>query len=351
VSGIIGHTAYAILGAQAAAARRLPVVPMLRRHWASYLCGAYLGCDIQTLPEAVCVDTGREVGYGTVPLEKSPITGGAVRSWKLVLEGRDYTARDIYQLFYGRSHLVFGWSGKDQQFQEPWDHLTEYFACAASDAQKIFGPGERPLAYLFGALSHIVGDSLIKSIQPGLTLRLLDGVYTARNRPLQDLVTFHEIGRKELKLNWPDLLADLAGAPVEPLQAHTLRVGQAQGELGRSYPAGWRADLLPLLNAVMHENRRYLKVLVPVWLKELELERAERGWDCSEAMRAASGLHYAEMVTLADKADFRHALWQIGEAVADAFAGVVQLQPRLADLPGDPPAWDELSRRWRRTGP
>jgi len=328
---------YAVLGARSAAARRLLVTPLLRRHEASYLCGAYLGCDIQTLPEAVCVDTGREVGYGTVPLDKSPITGGAVRPWKLAFAGREYTARDIHRLFYGRSHLVFGWSAEERHLQEPWDHLPEYFACAAADARAIFGPGERPLAYLFGTLAHIVGDSLIKSVQPGLTLHLLDGKYTPRNRPIPDLVTFHEVGRKELKLDWPRLLGSLAAAPVEPLQAHTMRVGQARGELGRRFRDGWRPDLAPLLNVVMTENRRYLKKLIPRWLKELKLERAADGWDCSEVLRAASGRHYAEMVALAEKANFRHALWQIGEAVADLFTAVVEMQPLLGNLPDPAP--------------
>jgi hypothetical protein len=256
-----------------------------------------------------------------------------VRPWKLAFAGCDYTARDIHRLFYGRSHLVFGWSAEERHLQEPWDHLGEYFGCAAADARTIFGPGERPLAYLFGTLAHIVGDSLIKSVQPGLTLHLLDGKYTPRNRPIQDLVTFHEVGRKELKLDWPKLLRDLAAAPVEPLQAHTMRVGGARGELGRRFREGWRPDLAPLLNVVMSENRRYLKALIPGWLKELELERTAGGLDCSETMRAASGLHYAGMVALAEKAGFRHALWQIGEAVADLFGVVVEMQPLLGNLP------------------
>ncbi len=74
MSGIVGHATYAILGAKAARQRRLSVAPLIARHWAAYLAGSYLGCDIQTMPEAVCLDTGREVGYGTVPLEKSPLT-------------------------------------------------------------------------------------------------------------------------------------------------------------------------------------------------------------------------------------------------------------------------------------
>ena len=73
MSGIIGHTMYAVLAADKLLAGHPSVAAMLKRQWSSYLCGAYLGCDIQTLPEAVCVDTGEEVGYGTVPLTKSPL--------------------------------------------------------------------------------------------------------------------------------------------------------------------------------------------------------------------------------------------------------------------------------------
>lgn len=346
MSGIIGHTIYAVLGWRAVSERRLPVASLLRRYWASYLCGAYLGCDIQTLPEAICVDTGQEVGYGTVALGKSPLTGGEVRPWRLSCDGHQYTARDIHRVFYGRSHLVFGWSEDEQRLQEPWDHLADYFGCVAADGRAIYTPCERPLAYLFGSLSHIVGDCLIKSVVPGLTLHLLDGKYTPRNRPIQDLVTFHEVGRKELKLDWATLLRDMADTPVEPLQAHTMRVGEPRGELGRHFCEGWRPDLLPLLNVVMSENRRYLKMLIPRWLKELELHRTERGWDCAETMRETSGLHYAEMVALAEHADFRHALWQIGEAVADTLASVAQMQPLLDSVTNAIPTWDKLTRDW-----
>ena len=58
MSGVIGHMMYAILGGKAATQRKLPVAPLLNRYYASYLAGAYLGCDVQTLPAAICVDTG-----------------------------------------------------------------------------------------------------------------------------------------------------------------------------------------------------------------------------------------------------------------------------------------------------
>ena len=319
MSGIIGHVTYAILAAREAESRGLAIAPVLRRNWASYLCGSYLGCDIQTLPEAICVDTGREVGYGTVPVSKSPITGGPVKPWKLAFGGREYTPREIHTIFYGRSHLVFGWSREEQNLQEPWDHLGDYFRWAAEDALALFPPGERSLAYLMGTLAHVVGDSLIKSVHPGIHLHLLDGKYTPRNRPIQDLMTFHEIGRKELKLDWPSLLAELASTPVEPVQAHTMRVGEKRGELGRNVPTGWRADLAPLLDRVLAENRRYLKALIPETLQELQLEPSAQGLDCSAKLREISGLHYAEMVKLADEAGFRAALQNVGEAIADHF--------------------------------
>ena len=53
MSGIIGHAMYAILAAKAASHRRLSVAPLIGRHWANYLAGSYLGCDIQTMPEAL----------------------------------------------------------------------------------------------------------------------------------------------------------------------------------------------------------------------------------------------------------------------------------------------------------
>ena len=50
MSGVVGHMMYAMLGARVAEHRRLPIVPVIKRHYASYLCGSYLGCDVQTLP-------------------------------------------------------------------------------------------------------------------------------------------------------------------------------------------------------------------------------------------------------------------------------------------------------------
>ena len=62
---------YGILALKTAKGRGLPITPLIERNLPSFLCGAYLGCDIQVMPEAICVDTGREVGFGTVPLEKA----------------------------------------------------------------------------------------------------------------------------------------------------------------------------------------------------------------------------------------------------------------------------------------
>ncbi len=341
---------YAILGLKAAGQRRLPVMPVAARHFASYLAGAYLGSDIQTMPEATCVDTGREVGYGTVPIEKSPLTGGAVRPWKLKFKDREYAPREIHELFYGRAHLAFGWSKAEREHTVPWDHLPDYFAAVTEDVFDFFGPGERPLAYVLGWLVHVVSDSLIKSVQPGLELNLLDGKYTPRNRPIQDLVTFHEVGHKELQIDWPALLADLAATPVEPVQFHYMRVASPRGRLGRSFSNAWAPEHDELLRAVLVENRRYVGPHSRDVLKDLELSRiAEGRWECNETIRKTVGLNYAQMLDLAEKANFRHTLWQMGEAVADMFAAVVERSPRLAGLPADAgPSWDELTTRWRR---
>ncbi len=62
MSGIIGHTMYALLGAKAASQRDLPVARIVQRHLSSYLCGAYLGADVGTVPSVICQDTGTPPG-------------------------------------------------------------------------------------------------------------------------------------------------------------------------------------------------------------------------------------------------------------------------------------------------
>ncbi len=349
MSGIVGHTLYAMLGAKAAEQRRLPVAPLIRHHFGSYLAGSYLGSDVQTMPEAVCVDTGREVGYGTAPIAVSPLTGGKVSPFTFVFRDLHYMPRQIHERFYGRAHVVFGWGKEDLKLAIPWDHLPDYCALVAEDALDLFGPSERPLAYVFGWMVHLVSDSMIKSIQPGITLNLLDGKYTPKNRPIQDLVTYHEVGVKELQVNWRAVLADVAESPVEPVQVHYMRVGQARGQLARTFSAGWLPDQKELLLAVLAENRRYLRVYNEVVLKDMELKKTATGWQCSEALsKQTGGLTYAQMVEAAEKANFRHALWQMGEAVADLFGKVVERVPRLRQRPdSDGPGWKDLTQRWR----
>ncbi|MEQ1860833.1 MAG: hypothetical protein ABMA13_12935 [Chthoniobacteraceae bacterium] len=345
MSGIIGHTLYAVLGAKAAAARRLPVVPVAERHWGSYLCGAYLGSDIQTMPEAVCVDTGREVGYATARLEKSPITGGSVRPFRLATPDGPLSPYKIFEEFYGRAHLVFGWTKRDAELRVPWDHLPDYFAAVVGDVFTHFGGDERSLAYACGWIVHVVSDSLIKSVQPGIDLHLLDGKYTPRNRPIQDLMCCHEIGEKELHLDWPALLASLAAAPVEAVQSHYMRVAEPRGEFAKLFADGWEPSRAPVLAAVLAENRRWCAIHAQDVMRDLALTNGE----CSAAIRELTGLNYVQMVALANEAHYRHALWQMAEAIAEMFAAVVQRAPKLAALPAPEPGdWPELARRWRK---
>lgn len=349
MSGLVGHTLFAIAGLKAAAARKLPVATIAAWHQASYLAGAYLGSDIQTMPEAVCVDTGREVGYGTAPLEKSPLTGGPVRPWSLAVGLRSYRPREIHELFYGRSHVVFGWPRQQRELIVPWDHLPDYFAAVVEDTYELFGPGRRPLAYVLGWIAHVVSDSLIKSVQPGIDLELLDGKYTPRNRPIQDLFMFHEIGVKELRLDWPALFSDLVQTPVESVQLHYMRVADPRGRLARYFPHDWRADQTELLSAVLAENRRWCRFHADDVLRDMQLlPRADGALDCSDAIRQLTGLNYAQMVDLANRARLRRACWQMGEAIADMFSAVVARSPRLAEEPAsDGPSWEVLARDWQ----
>lgn len=351
MSGIVGHMMYAILAGKAARQRKLPIAPIIHRHYASYLAGSYLGCDVQTLPAAICVDTGEEVGYSSLKIEKSPLTGGAVKPWNLKVDDKVYSPSEITALLYGRSHLVFGWRRKeDKKHTVPWDHLADYVANVIEDAITLYGPGQRQLAYLFGWTTHIIGDSLIKSIHAGIDLHLLNGKYTPQNRPIQDLVTFHEIGRKELRLNWRHLMADLVDTPVEPVQAHYMRLTKRRGQLAKDFPNAWIPNYNRLIMKVMAENRRYQRIRNARILKQLELRRENGRLVCDkELSRRTGGLSYQRMVEIADKANFRHALWQMGEAIVRLFEQVIERQPLLQNLPvDDDPHWEELTRRWKK---
>lgn len=348
MSGIVGHTLYAVLGAKAAAHRGVALAAIATRNFPSYLAGAYLGSDIQVMPEAWCVDTGREVGFGTVPLAKSPLTGGAVRPWVLKHGGREYRPMEIHERFYGRAHLVFGWAKAEKGNAVPWDRLDEYFAAALEDTLDFYGPSERVVAYVLGWMVHVVSDSLIKSQRAGLELHLLDGKYTPRNRPIQDLVAFHEIGVKEFRLNWLALLADLAATPVEPVQAHYMRVAEKRGRLARDFPERWEPTQRGLLDAVVAENRRWCAQHARDELKAMELVRGADGRpDCNAEIRRSVGLSYDQMVALAEKAHFRRALGYIGDVIADMMEATVRASPRLAQLGGDHgPGWETWMKRW-----
>ena len=344
MSGIVGHSMYAVLGLKAAMQRQLPLAAIAQRHFASFLAGAYIGSDIQVMPEAICVDTGREVGFGTVPLEKSPITGGAVRQFRLKTPDGELTPREVHERFYGRAHLVFGFTKKDAAMHVPWDHLPDYFAAVFDDASLI-GAGERQLAYALGWIVHVVGDSLIKGMQPGIELNLLDGRYTARNRPVQDLVTYHEIGVKEFHLDWPAMFADMAVTPVEPLQLHYMRCAPKRGHLGEVFADHWWPEAGPTLRAVLAENRRWVKHHADDVLDDMRLTNGE----CKASLRELSGLTCREMIEAAAKADFTQTLWRIGEEAAVMFEAVMHRSKVLAALPRDDgPGWEALTRRWKK---
>ena len=321
MSGIIGHLAYALLAARAAERRRLGVCRVIDRHLGAYVCGAYLGCDIQTMPEAVCVETGQEVGYGTVPLDRSPLTGGPVRPYHFHFDGTAYRPDDIHRLFYGRSHLAFGWSNEERRLAVDWERIPDYLACVLADCRDLFD--ESSLAYAFGWATHVAGDSLIKSIRPGINLRLVDGQYTPANRPIQDAYTFHEVVRAELGLDWERLLQAVAQTPVLDVQAHYMRVSEPRGKLAERFPDGWRPEQRALLAAVLAENRRYLAIYNRVLLKELERVKAAGSMAATPAATPDLGCRtYAGMVELAEAAGFRRTLDQIGQIIAGLFAEI-----------------------------
>ena len=55
------------------------------------------------------------------------------------------------------------------------------------------------------------------------------------------------------------------------------------------------------------------------------------------------------MLELAEKANFRHALWQMGEAIVKLYEQVIEHQPLLQNLPAnDDPNWTTITKQWKK---
>lgn len=323
---------YAVLATSLLQQQGVKLAQVLRRNWSVCLSGAYPGCDIQTLPEAVCVDTGLEVGYGTIPISVSPIAGGPVRPSKLGFAGAELTPREIHNRFYGRTHLVFGWLTAEQNLMLPWDHPADFVSLVARDSLSAGRDHEAEIWWIAGWLVHIVGDSLIKSIHPGLSMKLLDGLYTAKNRPVQDLYTWHIVGIDELRLDWNETLDEVCRTPVQDIQLHAMHVTRPHGELSPDFPDGWLPADEQLVRAVCSENRRYLKLYLQQLLPQYQLYETGGELNCPPALSmVADGLTWTEMQQLTEKAGMRETLQQMAMQSANMIRGVFRRVPSLAE--------------------
>jgi len=219
------HVTYAVLGAQAATARRLPVAPLLRRHWASYLCGAYLGCDIQTFPKQCVWTRAAKSGTAWCRWPESPHRrrGPAMEA---LLDGREYTRVTSTGCFTGDRTWSLAGARRNSTCRNPgtiWPitsrarPLTRGPALARANVRWPISSHARARGR---RQSHQVRP---RRPEAAFTRRQ----YTPRNRPIQDLITFHEVGRKELNLNWARPAGGSRWLPaVESLQPHTMRVAR-----------------------------------------------------------------------------------------------------------------------------
>ena len=131
-----------------------------------------------------------------------------------------------------------------------------------------------------------------------------------------------------------------------------MRVAEPQGELARYFPHDWRSDQQTLLRAVLAENRRWCRFHAQDVLQDMQLlTTADGRLECNDAFRQLTGLNYAQMIQLAQEAKLRRACWQMGEAIADIFAAVVQRSRTLAAEPStEGPGWEELTKAWQGAG-
>jgi hypothetical protein len=95
-------------------------------------------------------------------------------------------------------------------------------------------------------------------------------------------------------------------------------------------------------------NRRYVRQHARDVLASLQLHATPGGPECTPELRKISGLTYAEMLEAARAANFRNALWQIGEQIGEMFAAVSRRCAPLASLPAsEGPNWSEITAAWK----
>jgi hypothetical protein len=139
-------------------------------------------------------------------------------------------------------------------------------------------------------------------------------------------------------------------APVEPVQFHYMRIAEPRGQIARLFPHDWQANQTELLRAVLTENRRWCRFHAQDVLRDMQLLTTTDGRvECNDTFRQLTGLNYAQMIELAQQAKLDRACWQMGEAIADMFAAVVQRSPKLSAEPvNEGPSWEELTKAWQR---
>ena len=122
----------------------------------------------------------------------------------------------------------------------------------------------------------------------------------------------------------------MAATPVEPIQPHYMRIARPAGELGSFFAEGWRPERAGLLQAVLKENRRWLKHHAQDVLRDMALTQGEDGPQVSAAVKAATGdLGYSQMMAMAERSDLRGTLQIIADTAADLFEKVVTQVPAL----------------------
>jgi hypothetical protein len=109
-----------------------------------------------------------------------------------------------------------------------------------------------------------------------------------------------------------------------------MRVAEARGELARVFDEGWKPELLPLLEAVLAENRRWLPHHTKDVLKVVKLTDGKASED---AVRISGGLRHEEMLGIAEAAGMRSTLMTIADECVALYERVIDLVPEWKALP------------------
>lgn len=275
MSGSVGHQFIAAVTALTLRGHAdLPVAGPVVRCPEHARTGAYLGADIQIMPDYVCGRCGALWGIVRPDFRCTCGTPAAqLQRFTFEHDGREWGRRSVQQVFYGRTHacLANDAPGSDRD-NLPWaelpklaGHMLQVASRRPSHLANATYPAtnEEAVSWVVGWVSHIVQDNVVKdTVDLGVEYDILDGKYGPQTRVAYEWLILTSFSY-DLGLDPAGLLYTDTSHGDNGLLTHYLMVEQPSAYASLGMDGRWpaRPEQRSLAEAVQRENRRYINTL------------------------------------------------------------------------------------------